>query len=168
SLAFGQIGTLSAGHEAPVKINCAYVASRSGRYFCFPLLFSKGIEIRTSQSDSAALFFHARDVRGHDALMARYLQENPNSDKPAMAYLRFPPLLPVGQDPRALPQGIEARFDVTGSGRVESVNLTPQLDPQVSASIERALDGWLFLPRLKKGVPTRTTIRLPLSFDSAS
>jgi hypothetical protein len=168
AIAFGEVGTLAPGHETPVTINCAYVAPRSGRYFCFPLLFSKGLEIRTFQCDFAAQFFHTRDVKGHDLLLARYFQQFPAADKPAVAYLRFPPELPVGQDPRKLPRDIEARFDVTGSGRVESVNLTPGLDPRVSASIERALDGWLFLPRLKKGVPTRTTIRLPLSFDSAS
>jgi hypothetical protein len=168
ALAFGEVGDLAAGHETAVKIDCAYAVPAGGRYYLFPLIFSKGIEIRSDQSEIAAQFFHQQEMAAHAELLSRYRQEFPNADRPVVPYLRFPPLLPDGVDPHSLPPTIDAKFAVVESGEVDSLEITQVLDPRVEQAIRRALNGWLFLPRLKKGTPVRTMIDVPLSFGATS
>jgi hypothetical protein len=168
ALAFGEVGDLPAGRETAVKIDCAYAAPGGGQYYTFPLVFSKGVEIRTDQSELVAQFFHQQDMAAHAELLARYRREFPTADRPAVAYLRFPPLLPDGVDPGSLPATIDAKFSVVESGEVDSLEINQVLDPRVEQAIRRAINGWLFLPRLKKGVPVRTMIDMPLSFGASS
>jgi hypothetical protein len=167
AIAFRQIGDLAAGREAKVKINCSYVAPKGNLFYYFPLIFSKGLEIRTDQCEVAAHFFRISEMAAHEAMLARYRQENATSDRPAIAYLRFQPELPADVDPRVLPPTVNARFAVTESGEVDSVVLDQVLDVRVDHEIRRALNGWLFLPRLRKGYPVRTQIVVPLSFGAA-
>lgn len=167
ALAFGDIGDLAAERETPVKIDCAYAVPGGGQYYCLPLIFSKGIEIRSDQSEIEAQFFHQQDMVTHAELLAQYRLKYPNADRPAAAYLRFPPLLPEGIDPHSLPATIDAKFSVVETGEVDSLEITPTLDPRVDQAIRRAINGWLFLPRLKKGIPMRTLIDVPLSFGAS-
>jgi hypothetical protein len=168
AIAFRQIGGLVAGQETHLKINCAYIAPPGTRYYFFPLIFSKGLEIRSDQSEIAARFFRRQEMISHDALLAEYRQKFQAADRPALAYLRVAPQLPVGIDPHNLPATIDAKFVVTETGEVDSLEIGGTLDPQVARAIRRALNGWLFLPRLKKGIPVRSMIELPLSFDRTS
>jgi hypothetical protein len=167
AIAFRQIGDLAAGRETKVKINCSYVAPKGYLFYYFPLIFSKGLEIRTDQSEIAARFFRISEMASHEALLAQYRKENATADRPAVAYLRFQPELPPDVDPRSLPPMVNARFAVTESGEVDAVTLDQVLDARVDREIRRALDGWLFLPRLRKGYPVRTQIVVPLSFGGA-
>jgi hypothetical protein len=167
ALAFGDIGSLAAGQEIPVKVNCAYVVPQGANFFCFPMVFSKGVEIRSDQSENAALFFHQQEKAAQAELLALYRKKFPTADRPVMAYLRYPPQLPDGVDPRSLPPKIDAKFAVVESGEVDSLEINQPLDPKVDQAIRRALGGWLFLPRLKNGVPVRTLIDVPLTFGSS-
>jgi hypothetical protein len=56
---------------------------------------------------------------------------------------------------------------VSETGEVESLQIEDQVDPPVFEAIQRAINGWLFTPRLENGRPARTMIKLPLSFDPA-
>ena len=168
AIAFRQIGDLAAGRETKVAINGSYFAPPGVLATYFPLVFSKGLEIRTDQCENAARYFRRGEMDTHSALLAHYRQQNPGADKPASAYLRFRPELPPGVDPRSLPPTITARFAVTETGEVDGVELDHVLDVKVDREIRRALGGWLFMPRLKKGYPVRSMITVPLSFGQDS
>jgi hypothetical protein len=168
AIAFREIGDLAAGKETKVTIDGSYFAPPGVKAAYFPMVFSKGLEIRTDQSENAAVYFRRGEMAVHGALLAHYRQQNPASDKPASAYLRFRPELPPGVDPRSLPPTITAKFAVTESGEVDAVEIDQVLDVKVDQEIRRALGGWLFMPRLRKGYPVRTMITVPLSFAQAS
>lgn len=169
AIAFRQVGDLAAGRETRVTIDCGYVVRAGrGRGHYFPLAFSRGREIRTDQCENSARFLRHGEMETHAALLAQYRKDNPASDRPASAYLRFQPELPVGVDPRSLPSTVTANFSVTETGEVDDVELDQVLDAKVEKEIRRALDGWLFLPRLRKGLPVRSRITVPLSFEGAS
>ena len=68
-------------------------------------------------------------------------------------------------DRHNVPTSVNAKFAVTETGEVDSLELDQVLDVQVDRAIRRALDGWLFMPRLRKGYPVRTMISVPLSFE---
>jgi len=57
---------------------------------------------------------------------------------------------------------------VAETGEVDSLEIDQALDPQVAQAIRRALNGWLFLPRLKNGSPEQSVMELPLSFGQGS
>jgi len=167
ALAFGQVGSLAAGNPTKISMDEAYVPPTEVKFYCFPLLFSKGIEIRTDQSEVASRFFRWQEMRIHRKLLANFLQQNPSADLPAQAYLRVPPLLPDGVDVKKLPAVIHTSFMVSETGEVESLQIEDPVDAPVLEAIQRAVNGWLFTPKLVNGRPTRIMIRLPLSFDPA-
>jgi len=168
AIAFENVGNLAAGRETAVKVDCAYVMPGGGKYYFFPMAFSKGVEIRSDQSEIEAQFFHHQETAAHAVLLAHYRQKFQNADHKVVAYLRFPPLLPEDVDPHTLPPVIEATFAVVETGEVDSLEIKQTLDPRVENAIRRALNGWLFLPQLRKGIPVRTMIDLPLSFGASS
>jgi len=168
AIAFGEIGSMAAGRPTGVRIDCSYIAPSGTRYYLFPLVFSEGIEVRTNMVEHAARYFRLSEMLAHGEILSRYRKQHPDSDHPAALYLRIPPLLPDGVDPMALPSTINASFLVTGTGEVDSLRIDATLAPSVEASIRRAINGWLFLPRLRQGEPLPTMMRLPLSFAQDS
>jgi|HubBroStandDraft_1064217.scaffolds.fasta_scaffold93052_2 hypothetical protein len=168
AVAFRQVGELTAGRATKVAIHSSYIARPGARVHYFPMLFSKGLEIRSDQSELEARYFRRGEMIAHEEILQRYQKKYPESDRPAEPYLRFRPELPVGVSRQSLPSKINAKFVVTETGEVDSVELYPVPDLRVEQEIRRALDGWLFLPRLEKGYPRRTLFEVPLSFDSAS
>jgi hypothetical protein len=164
AIAFRQIGDLVAGRETKVAINSSYVVPPGVWANYFSMVFTKGMEIRSDQSELSAKFFRPTEMAVHGAMLARYREQNPGADRPASAYLRFNPELPPGVDPRSLPPTITAKFSVTETGEIDDLEIDQVLDVKVDHEIRRALDGWLFMPRLKNGYPVRARITVPLSF----
>jgi hypothetical protein len=167
AMAFGKVGDLTAGKPSKISMEEAYITGEGVNFYCFPLLFSKGMEIRTDQSELAARFFRWQEMNAHRKLLATYLQQNPSANLQAHAYLRIPPVLPDDVDVKTLPTVIHATFMVSETGEVESLQVEDPVDPPVFEAIQRAINGWLFTPRLENGRPARTMIKLPLSFDPA-
>ncbi len=168
AMAFRQIGELAAGHETKVTINSGYAAPPDAHFYFFPLIYSRGLEIRTNMSEAAAHYFRPEEMAAHRTLLAGYRQQYPAADRAAFPYLHFQPELPMGVDPRSLPATVIVNFAVTETGEVDSVVIDQILDVQVDREIRRAINGWLFLPRLKKGYPVRSMVQVPLSFRPAS
>ena len=168
AIGFKQIGDIPAGPVVQVKISRGYIPVSGGNYYCLPFIFTKGKEIRSDQCEFVARFFRAQEVASHSRILQRYQEQHPSADRQAVAYLRYPPVLPDGIDLRTLPPTINATFVVMETGEVNSLALDYGLDPLASQAIRRALNGWLFLPRLKAGVPSESLIRLPLSFGPST
>ncbi len=164
SMAFRQVGDLLPGHETNVTITKSYIVAPGEKAFFFPLVYSKGLEIRTDYCEASARFFRRSEMIAHGLILARYREQYPSSDRPASAYLRFQPEFPAGFNMRTLPAVVTAKFAVTETGEVDSLELNQVLDSEANHDIRRAIEGWLFLPRLKNGYPVRTMIQVPLSF----
>jgi hypothetical protein len=163
-MAFKQVGDLPAKRETSVTIHDSYKGSEGQTAYFFPLVYSKGLEIRTDYCEDSARFFRRSEMAAHEAILAQYRQQNPSSDRPASVYLRFQPEFPNGFNVRTLPSVITAKFAVTETGEVDSLELDQVLDVEADHAIRRAINGWLFLPRLKNGYPVRALIQIPLSF----
>ncbi len=166
AIAFREIGDLQANVEKDVTINCAYVAPPGKRYFHFPLVFAKGREIRTDQSEKIALFFRKQEMEAHRSILKEYRKQFATADKPPVPYLRIPPVVPSGVNAGSIPSTVKASFTVTEDGEVDGITLDQALDPQVSRELRRALGGWLFLPCLRKGYPVSVPVETSLSFGA--
>jgi hypothetical protein len=167
-IAFKKVGDLLPGHPAQVTINEGYKGTLGRKFYYFPLVYSKGLEIRSDCSEVSARFFRRSEMIAHEAILDQYRQQYPSTDRPASAYLRFQPEFPDSFDMHALPGVVVAKFAVTETGEVDSVEFDVKLDKEADHAIRRALEGWLFLPRLKNGYPVRTMIQVPLSFGVGS
>jgi hypothetical protein len=168
TVAFKKVGDLLPGHPTRVTINESYKDTLGKKFYFFPLVYSKGLEIRSDYCETSARFFRRSEMAAHEAILAQYRQKYPSSDRPASAYLRFQPEFPEGLDMHTLPAVVNATFAVTETGEVDSVEFDQVLGNEADHAIRRALEGWLFLPRLKEGYPVRTRIEVPLSFGAGS
>jgi hypothetical protein len=163
--AFRSLGALAAGRERPVKINSAYVGAPGQNYYFIPMFFTRGREIRSTQTPILDQFFRQMEMVAHMTLLADYCRKFPSANHAAVPYLRVPLTLPEGVAPASLPTDLKARFTITEFGEVDQVVFTPPLPEPVARWVTRELDGWLFAPRLHLGAPSTAVVNLPLSFQ---
>ena len=169
ALAFREIGDLVGGRRTKLKINGGYYVKPGEQFYCFPLVLSDGVEIRSNQSEAASQFFRIQEMALHAQLLASYKRQHPTDDLAATPYLRFPPQLPATVSIASLPPVVNLSFVVTEEGEVDDITVdTEGVDATVSKALKSALYGWLFLPCLKRGVPTQVSVTIPIGFGSAS
>jgi hypothetical protein len=164
-IAFHELGDLVADKKVDAKIDCAAILPKGeARHHYFTLVFSEGREIGSEQSRIAAPYFRYFEMKAHAQVLAPYRQQFATASRPAVAYLRISPELPDGTDVKQLPKDIHLKFSVVETGEVDAVEYAEPLPAAVQESLRTAVTGWLFLPRLRDGIPVRSQITLPLSF----
>jgi len=167
AIAFRNIGQLVGGRSTDLRIDTSYLVKPGVTFYSIPLIFAKGVEVRSSQSEVASRFFRSEEMTAHAEVLSNYKKQYATENRPASPYLRFPPQLPSNVDPTSLPPVVKTTFAVTEEGEVDDLEIDPALlDPAVRHDIRNSISGWLFLPCLKQGVPTRITMSLPLAFSS--
>lgn len=164
AIAFQNIGDVHAGVETKVNASFGYIDPSRRALGYLPLLFSRGGEIRTNYTDDFSWFFRRVEMVRHKRLVARYLEKNPRTTSPVRPYLRFPPVFPPGLDRSGIPAQIDVDFTVTSEGNVEEVKLPKTAQADALAAIARALQGWLYLPRLDNGQPVDTALSFEFDF----
>jgi hypothetical protein len=163
-VAFQKIVDLKAGAETKITADFGYIDPKSRSRTYLPLFFSHGAEIRTNFADDSARLFQRIEKLRYEKSLALYLQTNPRATAPAKPYLRFPPVFPAGVDPAAIPAELGVDFTVTSGGTVEGVLLSETVQADVLTGIQRAVQGWLFYPRLENGQPVSTAVSCKLDF----
>ena len=165
TFAFQRIGDLPAGVETKVTAVFHYV-DLHGRWMVYlPLYFSHGAEIRTNHANDTARLFRRGEMLRHGKLIEAYFQENPRSTLRASPYLRFPPIFPGSVDPATIPSGLKVDFTVGADGTVEDATLTDKVQPEILAGVQRAVQGWLYFPKLESGQPVRSRVSMELDFQ---
>ncbi len=164
TVAFEKIGDLPAGVETKVEADFAYIDFKHRNLTYIPLFFSHGTELRTSFADDSAQLFRHIEMLRHRKLIPYYFQKNPRTTAPAQPYLRFPPIFPAGTDLSALPPELKVDYTVTSEGTVEGVRLSQTVPADVLAGIQRAVQGWLYVPQLANGQPMTSLASAELGF----
>ena len=109
----------------------------------------------------SAAYFRRLELTRHVTLVTNYVSKNVETDHALQPYLRISPILPANPAATA-PTKINARLSVDEDGMVKQVDLEGEISGQVRTELERALRGWLFLPKLSKGKPVATKAVVPL------
>ncbi|HEU5080316.1 MAG TPA: hypothetical protein VFT72_13985 [Opitutaceae bacterium] len=148
--------------ENKIELTFGYLDFGKRRTGFFPLFFTKGLEIRSNECEKIAKFFRHREDSLHQLLLSGYLKKHGSETKPCTPYLQIPPVFPDGMREDALPARVNVSFMVNEEGRVESLQLPTKLPANIYRLLTRAVNGWLFMPRLKDGRPERTMVSLPL------
>ena len=166
---FKHINDLVAGKPEKVQTTFGYIEpEKFKKLVFFTLVFSGGMEIKSSSSAYSAAFFRRVELTEHEQILTNYKTKNLGKDHPLTPYLRIQPEIPEGIDWKTFPSTVNASFMVDENGTVYSVQIETKIPHEAEVAIRRALRGWLFLPKLKQGVPTRTMANIPLHFDTKS
>ena len=161
TLFFGNIGHLDAGQKKELMVDVD--RDKVPRFpSLLVLVFSHGLEIESNQADEAAWFFRQEDLCGYRKRLAAYIGENRTGDSPVQNYLSIAPELPQAIPVVTLPAKIEAKCTVSCGGLVESIELPRDLPVPVAQEVARAVSGWLFLPKMQKGLPQTAMIQIPI------
>ena len=156
------IGTLQAGVVTEVRVPFGPSAGElKGRTAC-PLLFSKGHEVKTSLSRASDAFLAKLELLQHRQILAAYLEKNKGEDCRMQPYIQSTFELPEGTVVDLLPQKVDVSFTVSAQGLVEGVTVGGQLPEPVGRVIRQSIESWLFLPRLDKGTPKPSVVRVPI------
>jgi hypothetical protein len=129
----------------------------------FVLIFdSSGREVMTSGAEYAWEYFSLCDQARLKVAQKMYLEKFPSSDHDAVPAIMPKPIFPAGVAPPK--QGLSAVLTIEASGIVSNVEIHGSPDPELNKSLAAALEGWLFLPRLKAGQPVPVRLEIPLKF----
>jgi hypothetical protein len=163
-LAFQKIGDVKAGVETKVSADFGYIDPQHRTMCYLPLYFSRGAEIRTNLADDAARLFRRVEMLRHKRVLEAYLTKNPRGTLPAVPYLRFPPVFPPGIDRAGIPKKLRLDYTVATDGTVEDVLLSETVPTDVLVGVQRALQGWLYFPKLQNGQPVSSAVSIELDF----
>jgi hypothetical protein len=136
-----------------------------GQQYVLLVFAAGGAEIKSNIAEGIATYFSRIEHLRLAAAIEKYRKDYRGKDHAAMPFVRFRPTLPTGLSPPD--QTVTATLDVGDNGVVDNVAVSGATDPKVEASIRETLQGWLFLPRLKAGVPAATRIAVPLVFSAS-
>lgn len=164
ALAFKAIGDLHAGVPAKVDIYRSYVFAKGEAAYMCPLVFTRGHELRTNWSDELDQILRNVEMTVHATMLDAYRRQFPDQDRAATCYLRMPPIVDASIRPENVPATLIVQYTVAPDGTVMHVLVPNDTDPTLAAAVERAVGGWLYLPRLVHGVASSSTVRLQLLF----
>lgn len=159
---FKQIGALKPNEEKPVVVQLGRLtpAARRSLEF-FPLLFTDGREVRSQLAELSAAYFRRVEMLRHTNVLAKYVSQNANADRPLQPYVRIAPVLPADK-PNSVSTKITARLSIDKDGIVQQADLVGTVPDPAKMEMERALRGWLFLPKLVAGQPVAAKAVVPL------
>jgi hypothetical protein len=124
-------------------------------------LFSEGREIRTNLPEIAATYFYHREKLLHQALLRQWIKQAGKADQPLKPVLQIPPLL---DSTEGFPPNASATLSIAGDGTVSEAILDAEFPPDAAKILQNTLRAWLFLPKLKGGMPVPARVKVPLKF----
>jgi len=163
-VALRKIGDIEAGARKSVRVEFDYLDAQKRHYYFFPMVFSHGWEIQSNLSEDIAIFFRRLELRSHEKLMREYHREYQGADRQLEPYLRIQPVIPNGLR-LDQPIDVDADFMVNDNGMVEDLRIAQPMKPEIELAVRRAVNGWLFFPRLVGGSAVSTRVRIPLEIQ---
>ncbi len=124
-------------------------------------VYSKNTHTSTVETTGVGMFIYLRERPEHADAVEAWQKQNKKTNRDALPYAQTP-LQPGTSE--GLPTGLSATLAVGEDGKVTKVTLDPGFSEGVAKNLTRCLKRWLYLPALKKGSPTSTTVKVPLNF----
>ncbi len=153
---------LPAGEPVVVEINLGTVNAPKDPSFFVLIFDSSGREVMTSGSEYAWEYFSLCERARLKVAQKMYREKFPGADHNAVAAVMPKPVFPA--ENVSLPPGLTAVLTITEEGLVSAVEIQGTEDPAIIKALTSALEGWLFLPKLKAGEPVPAKIAIPLKF----
>ena len=145
-----EIGAIEANKSKYVEVD----VSEFGRFdlarsVAIPIFFDAGREVHSNFSDLLGTYERRRDLAKHRNVLANYTRMNPAGNRESEPYVLCEPARPGNAPFKA--SRVDVTMQVDADGIVRATAVPAETDPQEALEIRRALQGWLFLPRLEDG-----------------
>lgn len=150
------------GRPTQVKFTSNLFSQAKDTPYCIQIFDKGGAEIQTNVHHQGWEFYTKMEQQAHADVVLKYLSQHQGEDYPARPVLFITPILPSGSAIPTTP--VIARFWIAPNGHVEKTTLDGNYDPVVEATIKDSLQGWLWIPRIKKGLPVASQIKVPIKF----
>lgn len=153
---------LPAATEVKVKITSMMFTVLPGQRYFAQVFEPGGLEVPTNTMERAWAYYALVEQDRFKTVLPQYIKAFENTDRPVVPVLMARPFIPKDLPKPADP--VAATLTVGTDGMVAEVNIEGISDPRLERCVTTALRGWLFYPKLKKGVPTATRVKIPIQF----
>jgi len=153
---------MPAGQPTEIKFELGVLNPPPDPHFFVLIFDDAGREVMTNGVQYAWEYFTLCERARLKSAIKRYLEKFPNADHDAVPAIKPKPILPSGVVPPK--EAVTAILTVTDAGWVSEVDIQGSEDSAFTQSVTSALEGWLFLPKLKAGQPVPVRIAIPLKF----
>ncbi len=155
-----ELPELPAGQTVKVKLFVNRLTSLPEPKFFIQIFDDAGREVRTTDADYAWTYYSLRHRHRFATSLGMYLERFKGQDHDAVPAVTPRPVFAPEHAPLNLSGS--ALLTIREDGSVSEVALQGIDDPYAQRSITEALEGWLFLPKLKAGQPVPVRIAIPL------
>lgn len=122
-------------------------------------VYGKNSQRSSLEVTGVGMFIYLRERAEHTDAVEAWQKQNRKTNRGALPYAQTPLLSGMSDE---LPKGASAVLAVDEDGKVTKVAFEPGLPEATAKYLTRCLKLWLYLPALKKGSPTATSIKVPL------
>jgi hypothetical protein len=156
------IPDLPAGKMVNVKLSIHAVARELEPKFFIQVFDEGGREVRTNSVEHAWEYYTLRDRYRLAQALQKYLAKYEGADHDAVPI--FTPQ-PIFNSRAMLPHGqVIVTLTIEPEGTISAVDAGMIEDDTARDNLIEAMNGWLFLPKLKAGQPVSTYMKVPLNF----
>lgn len=153
---------LPAGVAVPIHITGPIPDRHVNPKYFIQIFDGAGREVMTNGATIGWEYYSKRDHERLAAALRKYRAQYAGADHAAVPMVMPKPVLSDSLPP---PKGpVTALVTVEPDGTVSKVEVSGVDDPNARQGVVDALSGWLFLPRLKAGVPVAAKLQVPLQF----
>jgi hypothetical protein len=157
-----ELPDLPVGQAVSVKFTASGRKFFDEGMFFVQIFDGDGREVVTNGIENAWGYLSLRELFQCFTMQQRYLAKYNGADHDASPFVMPKPLF---KEEAVLPKGeASALLTISDTGQVTKVDIHGVDDADARKSIESALEGWLFMPKLKAGKPVESKINVPLQF----
>ena len=153
---------LPAGQAVPVEISLGAAQPPKDPHFFVLFFDNAGREVVSRGSSYAWEYFAQFDRARLAVALKKYLEKFPGADHDPVPAIMPKPVFTHGPAPSS--NGLSALLTISASGEVSEVEIQGSPDPETTRCLTAAIEGWLFLPKLKAGQPVPVRVAIPLKF----
>ncbi len=153
---------LPAATEVKVNISSMMFTVLPGQRYFAQVFEPGGLEVPTNTMELAWAYYALVERDRFKNVLPQYIKAFANTDRAVAPVLMARPFIPKDVPKPAGP--VAATLTVSADGLVYEVVTEGISDPRLERCVTNALRGWLFYPKLKKGEPAATKVKIPIQF----
>lgn len=152
---------LPAGKPVKVKFSGGLIRGANLKYFV-QIFDGSGREIMTNTVNNAWLYYSAMERTKLIGAIDTYKKKFSGADHAAVPIMMARAVIPDDLTKPETPGTVT--MTISADGTVGDIEITGVTDDRLRQCFVEAMNGWLFLPRLKAGEPVASKVQIPLEF----
>jgi len=161
-IAVRSLPELPANEKVSIAFRSKAFTYRAGQDFFVQVFDREGRELMSNEAPKAWPYYAAMERSQLRDTLRRLKPSFAGKDLEARPVLTIRPLLPKQVARPTDP--VMAQLSISAEGTVTDVQVGATTPDLVGQAVREALAGWLFIPRIRKGEPVMSNVRIPITF----